>query len=106
MMLILFLIVRRASNLVNDHQAIPHAEYDRGEKALAAQNDRLRRLPTMPGWRPRTPTRIFLRRIGQDLHDGPIQLVSLLMLKLTEPNGATTSRSERRSADDASVLGP
>ena len=33
----------------------------------------------------------LLARIGQDLHDGPIQLVSLLMLKLTDP---TASRSD------------
>ena len=37
----------------------------------------------MPALRPRTPTKTLLARIGQDLHDGPIQLVSLLMLKLT-----------------------
>ncbi|KRR18484.1 hypothetical protein CQ13_34955 [Bradyrhizobium retamae] len=84
MMLILFLMVRGASNLVNGYQStliqnVVEAKY------LAAQNDRLRRLADDARLEAADSNENLLARIGQDLHDGPIQLVSLLMLKVTDP---------------------
>ena len=54
--------------------------------SLAAQNDRLRRLADDARLEAANSNEDLLARIGQDLHDGPIQLVSLLMLKLTDPS--------------------
>ena len=42
----------------------------------------------------------LLARIGQDLHDGPIQLVSLLMLKVTTPAAKKQPETENSSAHD------
>ncbi len=91
MMLILFLMVRSASNLVNSYQStllqnVVEARY------LAAQNDRLRRVADDARLEAADSNENLLARIGQDLHDGPIQLVSLLMLKITDP--AATKRPE------------
>jgi signal transduction histidine kinase len=86
MMLILFLIVRRASNLVASHQASLIRKMTEA-KNLATQNERLRRLADDARLEAANSNENLLARIGQDLHDGPIQLVSLLMLKLTEPDG-------------------
>jgi signal transduction histidine kinase len=84
MMLILFLIVRRASNLVTSHQESLIQKMTEAE-ILATQNERLRRLADDARLEAANSNENLLARIGQDLHDGPIQLVSLLMLKLTEP---------------------
>jgi signal transduction histidine kinase len=86
MMLILFLIVRRASNLVTSHQASLIQKMTEA-KTLATQNEGLRRLADDARLEAANSNENLLARIGQDLHDGPIQLVSLLMLKLTEPDG-------------------
>lgn len=84
MMLILFLMVRRAANLVTSHQASLVQKVIEAEN-LATQNDKLRRMADDARLEAASSNENLLARIGQDLHDGPIQLVSLLMLKLTEP---------------------
>lgn len=91
MMLILFLMVRRAANLVADYQATLMKNVVEAKK-LAAQNQKLRRAADTARLEAAKSNENLLARIGQDLHDGPIQLVSLLMLKLTEPSG--TNRAE------------
>lgn len=86
MMLILFLMVRRAANLVTDYQSTLMKNVVEA-KTLAAQNHKLRRAADNARLEAANSNENLLARIGQDLHDGPIQLVSLLMLKLTEPSG-------------------
>jgi len=86
MMLILFLMVRRAANLVTDYQSTLMRSVVEAKK-LAAQNHRLRRVADDARLDAANSNENLLARIGQDLHDGPIQLVSLLMLKLTDPTG-------------------
>jgi signal transduction histidine kinase len=88
MMLILFLMVRSASNLVNEYQSTLIQNVIEA-KRLALQNDRLRRVANDARLQAADSNEELLARIGQDLHDGPIQLVSLLMLKVTDP---TTTR--------------
>jgi signal transduction histidine kinase len=83
MMLTLFLIVRRAADLVRRHQASLVRQMIEA-KELAAQNENLRRVADAARLEAANSNENLLARIGQDLHDGPIQLVSLLMLKLTE----------------------
>jgi signal transduction histidine kinase len=86
MMLILFLMVRRASNLVRTYQTSLMKKMIEA-KGLAAQNDRLRRAAENARLEAANSNEKLLARIGQDLHDGPVQLVSLLMLKLTASTG-------------------
>jgi signal transduction histidine kinase len=79
MMLILFLMVRRAANLVRTYQT--------SLLRNVVEATRLRRMADDARLEAATSNENLLARIGQDLHDGPIQLVSLLMLKLTESTG-------------------
>jgi signal transduction histidine kinase len=84
MMLILFLMVRRAASLVKDYQTTLVQNVVEA-KSLAGLNDKLRRVADEARLEAANSNENLLARIGQDLHDGPIQLVSLLMLKLTAP---------------------
>ena len=102
MMLILFFMVRGASNLVNEYQStliqnVVEAKY------LAAQNDRLRRLADDARLEAANSNENLLARIGQDLHDGPIQLVSLLMLKVTDPTAMKQPETGSVSAHDPTI---
>ena len=100
MMLVLFFMVRRASNLVNSKQATLIRKMSEAEN-LATQNDRLRRAAEDARLDAATSNENLLARIGQDLHDGPIQLVSLLMLKLTESTSRTPTGTGCDAAPDA-----
>jgi signal transduction histidine kinase len=102
MMLILFLIVRRASNLVTSHRTSLIRKMTEA-KNLATQNDGLRRMADGARLEAANSNENLLARIGQDLHDGPIQLVSLLILKLTEPDGKRPDGTRCGGRDDASV---
>ena len=77
MMLILFLMVRRATELVKRYQAtlVQHV----------VEADHLRRIADDARLESANSNENLLARIGRDLHDGPIQLASLLILKLTDP---------------------
>lgn len=98
MMLVLFLMVRRASNAVSNQQATLIRKMTEA-KNLATQNDRLRRVADDARLDAATSNENLLARIGQDLHDGPIQLVSLLMLKLTESTRTPTGIRRDRALD-------
>ncbi len=101
MMLILFFMVRRASGQVNQYQSSLMQKVVEATN-LAAQNDRLRRLADHARLEAASSNENLLARIGQDLHDGPIQLVSLLMLKLTDPaSGEFASAESSRTYDPA-----
>jgi signal transduction histidine kinase len=102
MMLILFLMVRSASNLVNRYQSTLIQNVVEAED-LAAQNDRLRRLADDARLEAADSNENLLARIGQDLHDGPIQLVSLLMLKVTDPTATKQPESGSVSAPDPTI---
>ena len=67
-------------------------------KRLAVQNDRLRRVANDARLQAADSNEELLARIGQDLHDGPIQLVSLLMLKVTDPTATKQSGTGASSA--------
>ena len=94
MMLILFLMVRRASNLVTDYQSTLMRNLIDAQK-LAAQNKRLRSIADDARLEAANSNENLLARIGQDLHDGPIQLLSLLMLKLTDPTDKQRAENDR-----------
>jgi signal transduction histidine kinase len=102
MMLILFLMVRRASDLVTSHQTSLVQKVIEA-KNLATQNDRLRRMADDARLEAGSSNENLLARIGQDLHDGPIQLVSLLMLKLTESIDREPARTGYSGPCDPSV---
>jgi signal transduction histidine kinase len=102
MMLILFLIVRRASDTVTRHQTSLVRKMIEA-KNLAAQNEKLRRVADEARLEAANSNENLLARIGQDLHDGPVQLASLLMLKLTAPIGKTTAATQCDGPHDTSA---
>lgn len=103
-MALLFLIVRRASRLIVDQQGRLTSQLATARE-LAEQNrvlgetaDKLRINSSQANER-------LLNRIGADLHDGPVQLLSLLILRLGQPpqrarTGTSTSKVSATSGVD------
>jgi hypothetical protein len=83
MMFVLFLMVWRANSIVARQRASLSTRVMEA-RALAAQNDQLRREADDARLETIESNERLLGQIGQDLHDGPIQLLSILTLKLTE----------------------
>jgi signal transduction histidine kinase len=106
MMLVLFLLVRRATATVRRHQNTLR-DLVTGSRALAAQNDKLRQEADDARMESIQSNESFLARIGQDLHDGPIQLLSILSLKLgnlLEANSPQISSTKQNSKSNAADL--
>lgn len=78
---LLLLIVRRASNIIDRQRAILKTQLDNAQ-ALAEQNRRLRKGADKARMDASKSNETLLNRIGSDLHDGPVQLLSLLILQL------------------------
>jgi signal transduction histidine kinase len=85
MMLVLFFMVRSAGNTVDSHQKILKRKIFEA-RALAVQNDKLRQEADDARMETIRSNEHLLGQIGQDLHDGPIQLLSILALKLDQPS--------------------
>ena len=83
MMFALFLMVRRARVTVDAHRNALKRRVTEAT-ALAAQNDRLRQEADDARMESVQSNERLIGQIGQDLHDGPIQLLSILRLKLSE----------------------
>lgn len=104
-MALLFLIVRRASNIIANQRMTLKTQLTQAQ-ALAEQNTELRKLADRARMDATKSNEQLLNRIGADLHDGPVQLLSLLILKLGGPpdvpvqaRTAFTSASEVKEAD-------
>lgn len=96
-MALLFMIVRRASKLIIHQQGRLTSQLAmarglaRQNRALGETADKLRISASQANER-------LLNRIGADLHDGPVQLLSLLILRLGQ-----TSRQQRPSTSKATA---
>jgi len=86
-MALLFLIVRRASNTIAYQRMILKTQLTQAQ-ALARQNTELRKAADRARMDASKSNEQLLNRIGADLHDGPVQLLSLLILKLSGAAGA------------------
>jgi signal transduction histidine kinase len=82
-MLVVFLIVRQAKARVAAHRNTLKNKVTEA-RALAAQNGKLRQQAEQSRLDSIHSNERLLNQIGQDLHDGPIQLLSILGLKLSE----------------------
>lgn len=78
---VLFLIVLQGSRTIESQQRRLERQYVEAN-ALANQNSRLRRVAERARVDASEANEDFLSRIGSDMHDGPIQTLSLLMLSL------------------------
>lgn len=68
--------------------------------ALANQNLQLKRELELARSKTSAATEHILGRVGQELHDGPIQLLSILSLKLVEPRHAKSRHAAAAGAHD------
>ena len=99
MLSVLYGIVRRASNTI----ATQRAELDNrviDAQRMAALNAELRIVADKTRLDATEANEELLGRIGQDLHDGPVQLLSLMMLRLGQA-GPKNSEDKRLKAVDA-----
>lgn len=84
----LFGIVRRGSQTIIE-QRLALTERVNELSDLLSQNDELQRRVIDANYRSADTNDRFLRRVGADLHDGPVQLIALSLLKLEalKPDG-------------------
>ncbi|MGF6089381.1 sensor histidine kinase [Pseudomonas sp. 18173] len=83
MILLLFFIVRRGDKIIKHHEAALKWRMDE-QARLHSNNAALERKVTMANREFSRINELTLRRIGADLHDGPAQLLSLILLRLQE----------------------
>ncbi|QUS38255.1 ATP-binding protein [Tardiphaga alba] len=83
MIVALLLLVWRASGVVRNQRHYLHSRIHEA-RSLAHQNEQLRQASEAIQLAAMHSNEQLLGQIGQDLHDGPIQLVSVLALKLSE----------------------
>jgi signal transduction histidine kinase len=90
MLALLYLIVRRGSKTIGTQRAALKRRFVEAT-ALANQNARLRQAADQARLDANRSNEALLSRVGADLHDGPIQIASLLMLKLASLSDNPTS---------------
>ncbi|WP_457787487.1 sensor histidine kinase [Pseudomonas sp. PL-6] len=83
MLLLLFLIVRRGDRIIDRQQAILRQQM-REQEALHQQNAALQQRVNTASREFATINELTHRRLGADLHDGPAQLLTLILLRLDE----------------------
>jgi len=98
--LLLFVTVKRASRIINAQQSLLESNLARAA-ALAKRNNSLRRAADRARLKAAVLNENHLAHIGADLHDGPIQMLSLLMLKLPDVPASTNGHAagERRELE-------
>ncbi len=108
-MALLFLIVRRASNIIANQRMTLKSQLTEAQ-TLAKQNTELRKAADRARMDASKSNEQLLNRIGADLHDGPVQLLSLLILKLGEnteaPVSSTPATVESASGVQEADLAP
>lgn len=83
---LLYLIVRRASGIINTQRLTLKSQLENAQ-ALANQNRVLRKTADKARMDASKSNETLLNRIGSDLHDGPVQLLSLLILRIGQTSG-------------------
>ena len=90
---LLFLIVRRASSVIESQRVTLKSQLANAQ-ALAEQNKKLRKAADHARMDATKSNETLLNRIGSDLHDGPVQLLSLLILRLGGGSSDPTKGSD------------
>ena len=101
---LLFLIVKRASNIIDGQREILNSQLGNAQ-ALAEQNRKLRKAADKARMDASKSNETLLNRIGSDLHDGPVQLLSLMILQLGK-GGVDADRNSGQTQAGASELDP
>lgn len=100
---LLYLIVRRAARTIDQQQADLNYRVDEAAQ-LAVQNNELRLAADKTRLDASEANEQLLGRIGADLHDGPVQLLSLVALSLTSKRQDTPRKSEEGEPDELRIL--
>ncbi|EJM53800.1 histidine kinase [Pseudomonas sp. GM48] len=106
MILLLFFIVRRGDKIIKLHETALKWRMDE-QARLHSNNAALQRKVTTANREFSRISELTLRRIGADLHDGPAQLLSLILLRLEELEDSKGAPDEevlemiRRAGEDA-----
>ena len=87
MILLLFFIVRRGDKIIKQHETALRWRMDE-QARLHSNNAALQRKVTKANREFSRINELTLRRIGADLHDGPAQLLALILLRLEELEGS------------------
>ncbi len=101
---ILFFFVYRSNATTLSHREALVQKMTEAE-ALARQNDRLRRVAEDTQLTIARSNEQLLGELGQNLHDGPVQLLCLLMLKASLLEETIKNKSGEISADAALKIG-
>lgn len=98
MLTVLYLIVRRGSNTIANQKAELQSRISEVQQ-MATQNENLRIAAERARLDANEANEELIGRIGLDIHDGPIQLLSLLMLQLGKLRpGSRKDEAERNRA--------
>ncbi|WP_072380509.1 sensor histidine kinase [Rhizobium tibeticum] len=81
----LYVVVHGASNLILTQRSTLERQLI-AANALAEQNKELRQIADETRLQSAESNETLLNRIGSDLHDGPLQLLGLLILRLGDPS--------------------
>jgi len=100
---VLYLIVRRGNRLINQQQSALSARVHEAQ-LMASQNHGLRLEAERSRLDANEANEELLARIGMDIHDGPIQLLTLVRLRLDEA-AANLTDTEQAAEDVQSDLG-
>ncbi|HET7717716.1 MAG TPA: ATP-binding protein [Bauldia sp.] len=102
---LLFIVVRRGGRTIAEQR---QQLQDRVSEArsLARLNDELRVMAEKARLDANESNEQLISRVGADLHDGPIQLLSMLMLKLSDPHAPAQDAKDQTSTsrDDRAGL--
>jgi signal transduction histidine kinase len=82
MLVLLYLIVRRGASIIADQSSELQRQYAEA-RVLATRFDELRLIADHARLNASESNELFLGQVGSDIHDGPIQLLALVVLKLT-----------------------
>lgn len=85
----LYLFVRRAAMMIREHRRQLEMRFEEAQR-LSAQNQELKQDADRARVDASGQTEQFLSRVGSDIHDGPIQLLTLSALRMTTASRALT----------------
>ncbi|UZF93475.1 sensor histidine kinase [Bosea sp. NBC_00550] len=86
---LLHIIVSKTGKTIGDQQELLEANFARAAE-LAKRNNALRRAADRARLNATVLNETYLASIGADIHDGPIQVLSLMMLKLPDAKADAT----------------
>ncbi|UVE18926.1 histidine kinase [Pseudomonas sp. LS44] len=103
MIVLLFFIVRRG-DLIIDRQQIALRRQMQEQEQLYHQNVALQEKITVANHEFSRVGELILRRLGADLHDGPAQLLTLILLRLDELGELQERHRQSHPHDDSDAL--